>query len=150
MAWTDKDLQKIKDKGFSIDDNKPFRREATILNPVPDILKSQRVKMTKISIEKNTIGFVLISLKQKGLITDFVTEHKFDNVRRFRFDWAIIDLKIAIEYEGIISEKSRHTSMDGFSNDCVKYNLAIANGWRVLRYTAINYQNLETDLLKIL
>lgn len=150
MAWTEKDLQKIKDKGFSIDGNKPFRREATILNPVPDILKSQRVKMTKISIEKNTIGFVLISLKQKGLITDFVTEHKFDNVRRFRFDWAIIDLKIAIEYEGIISEKSRHTSMDGFSNDCVKYNLAIANGWRVLRYTAINYQNLETDLLKIL
>lgn len=142
MAWTEQELQKLKDKGFKIDDSVSSKIETTQIKP--------KTKIEKVSVEKNTIGFVLMSLKQKGLITDFVTEHKFDSMRKFRFDWAIIDLKIAIEYEGIISEKSRHTSMDGFSNDCVKYNLAIANGWKVLRYTAINYKDLETDLLKIL
>ncbi len=144
MVWAQKDLDNLKTKGLKVDDK--FRvsskMETTEIKP--------KTKIEKVSVEKNTIEFILMSFKQKELITDFVTEHKFDSVRRFQFDWAIIDLKIAIEYEGIISEKSRHTSMDGFSNDCVKYNLAIANGWKVLRYTAINCKDLETDLLKIL
>jgi hypothetical protein len=57
---------------------------------------------------------------------------------------------IGIEYEGVFSEKSRHTTVAGFSEDCRKYNLAIANGWRVLRYTALNYLELYTDLEKII
>lgn len=150
MGWTEKNLENAKSRGLKVNDDRPWRTEGVIMNPVPDIPKSQKVKMTKISVEKHTIGFILSSVKQKGLITDFVTEHKFDKVRKFRFDWAIIDLKIAIEYEGIVSEKSRHTSLNGFSNDCTKYNLAIANGWRVLRYTALNYQNIEEDLIKLL
>ena len=140
MAWSENDLQKLKDKGFSIDDSMSSKMEIT----------KPKIKIEKISVEKNTISFILESFKQKGLISDFVTEHKFDNTRRFRFDWAVIDLKLAVEYEGVFSKKSRHTSLNGFSKDCEKYNLAIANGWRVLRYTAMNYQNLENDLLKIL
>ena len=57
---------------------------------------------------------------------------------------------IAIEYEGIYSKKSRHTTQEGYNRDTQKYNLATTNGWRVLRYTADNYKNLETDLLKML
>lgn len=143
MGWSEKDLQNLKNKGFSIDDRKNSNSgEIATIKP--------KIKIEKISVEKNTIEFILMSFKQKGMISNFVTEHQFDSIRKFRFDWAIIDLKLAIEYEGIISEKSRHTSLDGFSKDCTKYNLAIANGWRVLRYTALNYQDLETDLLKIL
>ena len=141
MAWTEKDLQNLKAKGFSTNDSVSSKTEPTI---------KKTLTVQKISVEKNTIGFVLMTLKQSGLITDFLTEHKFDSVRRFRFDWAIIDLKIGIEYEGIIAEKSRHTTIEGFTTDCIKYNLAIQNGWRVLRYTAGNYQDLETDLLKLL
>ena len=141
MAWTEKDLQNLKAKGFSTNDSVSSKTE-------PTVRKNPTVQ--KISVEKNTIGFVLMSLKQKKLITDFVTEYKFDDVRRFRFDWAVIDLKIGIEYEGIISEKSRHTTIEGFTNDCTKYNLAIQNGWRVLRYTAGNYKNLEEDLIKLI
>lgn len=143
MGWTEADLQKMKDKGISVTDpvNSNSGEIATI---------KPKIKIQKISVEKNTIEFILMSFKQKGFIKEFVTELKFDDVRRYRFDWAIIDLKLAIEYEGVISEKSRHTSLNGFSNDCTKYNLAIANGWRVLRYTALNYQNLEEDLIKLL
>lgn len=141
MAWTEKDLQNLKNKGFKINDNK---------NTENDSLEVPGKKIVKISVEKNTIEFILMSFKQKGLINDFVTEHKFDDKRKYRFDWAIIDLKIAFEYEGIVSDKSRHTSLTGFSNDCSKYNLAIQKGWKVLRYTALNYQEIENDLIKLL
>jgi len=147
MTWTDNDLQNLKSKGLKIDD---FRREATVLNPVPDVPKSQKVKIQKISVEKNAIQLVLEILKHEKKIDDFVKELKFDPNRKFRFDWAIPNLMIAIEYEGIYSKKSRHTTVSGYSKDIEKYNLAITKGWRVLRYTADNYKNLETDLLKML
>lgn len=137
MAWSIKDLENAKAKGLKIDG-------------LAKVQPIQIKKVEKISVEKNTIEFILMSFKQKGLISDYVTEHKFDEVRRYRFDWAILDLKLAIEYEGIFSEKSRHTSVNGFSNDCIKYNLAVSQGWRILRYTALNYQDLEADLLKII
>ena len=71
-------------------------------------------------------------------------------MRNYRLDWAILNEKLGIEYEGVFSKISRHTTAKGFSEDCNKYNLAIQNGWRVLRYTALNYKNLEEDLLKLL
>ena len=65
-----------------------------------------------------------------------VREHKFHQVRRWRFDWAYPDHKIAIEYEGLMSRKSRHTTISGFTADCEKYNSAAQLGWRVYRFTA--------------
>ncbi len=63
------------------------------------------------------------------------SEVKFDNDRKFRFDFAIQDKKIAIEIEGGIYTNGRHTRGAGFEKDMEKYNLAIQNGWVVLRYT---------------
>jgi len=77
---------------------------------------------------------------------DFVTEYRYCEARKFRFDFAIVDKKIAIEYEGINSEFSRHTEMVGYTRDCTKYNIAASLGWRVLRYTALNYKDFENDL----
>jgi len=81
---------------------------------------------------------------------DFVSEYKFHETRQWRFDIAIPLLKIAIEYEGIMSRKSRHTTIIGYTKDCEKYNAATIAGWRVLRYNAINYKSLGDDLMSIL
>lgn len=86
-------------------------------------------------------------LKRSGL--NFTEELEFSPDRKFRFDWAIDELKVAIEYEGIFSEKSGHTSLTGYTKDVVKYNLATKLGWKILRYTAKNYLDLETDLKEI-
>ena len=99
---------------------------------------------------KQYINLHLEQLKKKGVIEDFTLEKRFDKIRRFRFDYAIEEKKIAIEYEGVFSTKSRHTGKMGYSKDCEKYNLAILNGWKVLRYTAVNFGNLEKDLNKLL
>lgn len=77
-------------------------------------------------------------------------EFQFAGDRKWRFDWAIRALKIGIEYEGIYSAKSRHTTRSGFTGDIEKYNRAQMEEWTVLRYTAKDYKNVLRDQDKIL
>lgn len=73
-------------------------------------------------------------IKAMGL-PEPVREHRFHDVRRFRFDFAWLDQKIAAEVEGGIWVRGRHTRGAGFKNDCEKYNLAASEGWKVYRFT---------------
>jgi very-short-patch-repair endonuclease len=68
-------------------------------------------------------------------------EHKFDDVRRWRFDFASVSLRIAIEVEGGAYTQGRHTRGAGFIGDMEKYNRAVVLGWRVLRYTPTQMQD---------
>lgn len=79
-----------------------------------------------------------------------VDEHKFNDERRFRFDFAVPSLKIGIEYEGLMSEKSGHTTLSGYTKDTEKYNLAAAEGWRVIRFTVKNYKTVISELEKLI
>lgn len=84
------------------------------------------------------------------LKADFVQEHRFHHVRRFRFDFAIPAKMIAIEYEGLNSAKSGHLTFGGYTENCTKYNMATALGWRVLRYTMKNYEQVYDDLKQMI
>lgn len=61
-------------------------------------------------------------------------EYKFSE-RKFRFDYALPDYKIAIEIEGGVWIRGRHNRALGYKRDLEKYNLATTMGWRILRYT---------------
>lgn len=87
-------------------------------------------------------------------------EYKFHHTRKWRFDYAFPEIKLAFEIEGaifgrtitchacgstvkrrlkngktvLVREGGRHNSGSGFVNDCKKYNEAAALGWRVLRF----------------
>ena len=74
----------------------------------------------------------------------FVQEHRFHPVRRWRFDFAIPEAKVAIEVEGGVFSQGRHTRGIGYSADLVKYNCATEMGWRVLRYTT---QQIDTNAI---
>lgn len=65
---------------------------------------------------------------------NFVREYKFHPTRRWRFDFADIENKIAVEIEGGVWVKGRHTRAQGYINDLVKYNQATVLGWKLLRY----------------
>lgn len=78
-----------------------------------------------------------------------LTEQGFDEVRKWRFDWLICGLRVGVEYEGLLSEKSRHTTIGGYTGDTEKYNSAQSKGIKTLRYTALNYKNLIQDLEKL-
>jgi len=55
--------------------------------------------------------------------------------RRWRFDFAWPDWKLAVEIEGGVFAHGRHTRGKGYEADCEKYNAAAVLGWTVLRYT---------------
>ena len=77
-----------------------------------------------------------------------VREFQFHPQRKWRFDFAFPDQKIAVEVEG----RGRHQSFSGFEIDCDKYNAAAAMGWRVLRYTPpmVLRGDAINDILQIL
>lgn len=77
-----------------------------------------------------------------------LVEHRFNEQRKYRFDLAIKELKVAVEYEGLNSEKSGHTTLKGFTKDTDKYNLAQSEGWKILRFTVLNYKTVIHELEK--
>jgi very-short-patch-repair endonuclease len=62
-------------------------------------------------------------------------EYRFHTTRRWRFDFAILEVKIACEVEGGTFINGRHQRGTGFEKDCEKYNTATIMGWAVMRYT---------------
>ena len=61
-------------------------------------------------------------------------EYRFHAVRKWRFDFAWPTRKVAVEIEGGSWSHGRHTRGSGFAQDCEKYNAAVLDGWRVLRF----------------
>ena len=92
-----------------------------------------------------------------------VTEHKFHPIRRWRFDYAIPEIKLAVEYQGhagfipqrkdkdgnLIPVASGHSTIKGLTNDCEKMNSAIGHGWRVLTFTALHFSHKERERHKL-
>lgn len=74
-------------------------------------------------------------LKLQGIAN--VPEYRFDPVRRWKFDFAMVEQKIAVEVEGGVWTRGRHVRPAGFIADCEKYNAAVMQGWRVLRYVPV-------------
>jgi hypothetical protein len=64
-----------------------------------------------------------------------VAEHRFDEERKWRFDFAFPDALVALECEGGVWTGGRHTRGAGFLKDVEKYNRAALLGWRILRTT---------------
>lgn len=60
-------------------------------------------------------------------------EYQFHETRKWRFDFAWPDHRVAVEIEGITRGKGRHQSYDGFVGDCEKYEAAQRAGWIVYR-----------------
>jgi very-short-patch-repair endonuclease len=63
------------------------------------------------------------------------TEYRFTEVRRWRFDFAWIKERVALEVEGGAFAKGRHTRGAGFVGDMEKYSEAAALGWLIIRVT---------------
>lgn len=70
--------------------------------------------------------------KSEGL-PEPVAEFRFHPVRRWRFDYAWPGEMVALEVEGGVFTRGRHTQPTGFIKDIEKYNAATCGGWRVLR-----------------
>lgn len=73
-------------------------------------------------------------IKDAGL-PEPIQEFKFCEGRGWRFDFCWPSQSVAIEVDGAIWTKGRHTYGKGYIEDCNKFNEAVLDGWIVLRVT---------------
>ena len=129
ISWNKLLIEKLKKEG-----------KIKTINIPPEPKKKSNIPK---SIGKYKLHIISV-LEASGL--NYESEFVFSQERKFRFDWAVPQILVAIEYEGIFSEKSGHTTLSGYKKDVEKYNLATKLGWKILRYTADNYLDFENDL----
>lgn len=99
-----------------------------------------------------------LHLKAEGI--EYVREHRFHPTRRWRFDFAMPALKLAVEVEGITwfgknkngtMKLGRHQSAKGIEGDLEKYGEAMKLGWNVYRCSQNMVKNgTAIDTIKIL
>lgn len=76
-------------------------------------------------------------------------EYRFHPDRKWRFDFAWPNVKLALEVEGGIYIRKGHATISGIKRDMEKYNAAACLWWRVLRVTPDNLCMQETvDMVK--
>lgn len=80
---------------------------------------------------------------------EVIKEHVFHFTRNWRFDYAIPQIKVAIEIDGGVWGYGRHNRAQGYINDMEKLNNAAALGWLVLRFTTHERMHNSTiDLIR--
>lgn len=87
-------------------------------------------------------ALLALQIRATGLPTP-KTEHMFHVGRKWRFDFAFADHMLAVEVEGGTWSGGRHTTGAGFERDTEKYNQAVLDGWRVLRFTGAQVKRGE-------
>lgn len=75
-------------------------------------------------------------------------EHPVVDGRRWRFDYAWPDRKVALEVEGGAFTRGRHTRGQGFVNDLEKYSEAAIAGWCVVRVTPADLLTRGVELAR--
>lgn len=78
---------------------------------------------------------MFIKMIKSSLALDVEKEYRFHPSRKWRFDYAIPSIRMAIEVEGGVWTGGRHTSSKGFLGDMEKYNEAALSGWCLIRTT---------------
>lgn len=113
----------------------------------PDQHKSAKAKLRQLNEAAFRGEFLAWCAKNNWPVPHF--EYRHDPNRMWRFDVAWPEHKVALEIEGNVWHKSRHTTGKGFLQDCDKYNTATAKGWLVLRVARPpQAQNIQSVLYR--
>ena len=78
-------------------------------------------------------GEEMMALHLRANKIAFEREYVFAPPRKWRFDFAILSEKLAIEVDGGIWSNGRHSRGTGYENDCRKLSEAATLGWRIIR-----------------
>jgi hypothetical protein len=103
-------------------------------------------------MSKSDLHFQLVKFCQEKNYK-LIQEYKFNTDRRWKADYFIPEMNLLIEYEGLggntRSGNGGHQTKSGYTSNCEKYNSACLLGYDLLRYTALNTNQLVNDLHKL-
>lgn len=119
----------LKQRGFTQQPDGTFAKSGSVTATKPTVTN----KPEPVPAKRSPLGMKFERFWKQLGGPELATEHKFCATRKWRFDFAIPELKIAIEIDGGVFGNGRHNRASGFIKDCEKFNAAAAAGWRVFR-----------------
>jgi very-short-patch-repair endonuclease len=96
---------------------------------------------------KKSAGESALAFQLRAHKIPFEAEYRFAPPRKFRFDFAFPDKKIACEIDGGIFTFGRHSRPAGIVKDMEKFNIAAGLGYRILKFTPQQVKKGEAILL---
>lgn len=118
--------------------------DVTVLGELPTKEAKQKVVIPNADMSKNEAKFIQLWELAHG--PPLEREYKFHPKRRFRFDFAHLPTKTAIEIEG-----HGHQRENRYHSDVEKYNEAAMLGWNLQRITRkqLNLIDIEELIRRI-
>ena len=110
--------------------------------PKAQWLKSERVVKRQSAVDEMALQVRAYKLPEPEREHMFAMEQMR---RKWRFDFAFMQQKVALEVEGLVVRKvdgqvivsGRHATVDGMRNDMEKYAYAALLGWTLLRFEQV-------------
>lgn len=81
------------------------------------------------------MSYPLFLAALRTLDKEWTDEYRFHSTRRWRFDFALVSQRFAIEIDGGIWTRGRHSRGAGQVKDMEKGNAATLGMWSVLHFT---------------
>ena len=85
----------------------------------------------------------LLAFQLKAAKIKYEREYRFHPIRRWRFDFAFPDKRVAAECDGGIFVGGRHARGVGIAGDMDKFNAALALGWKPYRFSSKHIKSGE-------
>lgn len=95
------------------------------------------ILMSRSGLEASLVN----QIQKAGLDDGLVLEFRFHPERRWRFDLAWPELKLACEVHGGVFTRGRHSRPKGMLNDMEKTSEACIMGWRVVLVSSLEVRN---------
>lgn len=84
---------------------------------------------------RESLSRLFLAHWQRNELPELTPEYQFHPERRWRFDYALPEQRIAVEVEGGTWQNGRHNRAKGYAKDAEKYNAAQGLGWTVFRFS---------------
>lgn len=84
-------------------------------------------------VDANPLALLFETLCAEAGLKIAEREYRFCDLRRWKFDYAWPERRLAVELEGGVWVGGRHVRGKGYINDCEKYGTAALMGWLVIR-----------------
>lgn len=92
----------------------------------------------------------LLLFQLQALKIEPIREFRFHQKRRWRFDFAYPEIKMAIEVQGGVFTNGAHVRGAFYQKEMEKFRIAAMHGWKVLPYTSpdIRSGNASKEIFK--
>lgn len=86
---------------------------------------------------RDSLSRLFLAHWQRNGLPPLEREHRFCVDRKWRFDFALVEQRIAVEVDGGTRQNGRHNRAGGYAKDAEKINAAQGLGWTVFRFSDV-------------